>query len=863
MRIQYENIKKYIMQHRYQICITLSFALVSVICLWNAGLQNRVRRVDDEIGYWGIAAQMAGYDWKDIMANVAYYSFGYSILLVPVLWLHRIGFSMALCYKVAILLNVVMLNATIPMALYVCEKWAPKINKYYRLLCILTITLYSNNILQSNTAWPEICIYFLYWCILALAVKVFEEGKIKDIVLLVGISIYIFTVHMRMIAVPIAVFTVLLFWHAGKAGISKKIISKKGGIIAVASSLLLLFVLLIISKVQANIYNIQEMDGRSANTFASNISNLLNFLSLNGIKDLMLGFLGKLYYQGVASYLFSYLGLGILLKTVYINLKKRKACKSSENHYTRYYLSLLIIISTIGSLMVSAIFMADTFCRGIPQNERADRVIYGRYTEFLVCVLMLIGILYLGILKKYADLICISLVCMVITSVAVQYQWDILSFYHEIFFSNGVDTIEDYFAKGVQNSTFYAAAIAMGCFCLCSFACMREKRSYQKLARTVVVIGILILFITNGVSGTQTLAKIHKNKTVGSVVELIQSVPDVPIYCVGTPNTDIKILQWELTERSIKVIEEEQLKDIKAEEAIVISSVDHAIIGKVSAYTNFLYSSGEIAVYADGSTSTGRRLFENVLEARTIVDETEGEVTLSTAVGECGYQKADGAIYYNSNLGEGFITKGTGLQLKDGIYEFVVNLEISDLSDGEIGYILATNEMETMTDVQEILKTDVNKKGKASIPVRLAVENYLEPIIKVYSYGNSEIKVTGITYKQVTSETPRNEEEQDELRRILEIIDEEYPGRDHVYYIDSDGSGVSGMPNIMSGEYSEFTEEEWNVVQLPTWSVKYLEQKKNNVFIMEKSEDYLQLAVFLDGFQNRYETKHLLLYVPQ
>lgn len=860
LRMQSTSIKKYISQHFYQICVVMSVVLVTIVCFWNIGLQDRVRRIDDEIGYWGIAAQMAGYDWEDIMANLAYYSFGYSILLVPVFWLHRFGLSMAACYKVAILLNVVMLDATVFMALHVVERWAPKINKYYRLLCVLAITLYSNNIMQANTAWTETCVYFLYWCVLALAIKVFEKGKILDIAAMIVISIYMFTVHMRTIAVPIAVIIVIFLWFFNNCSISKGKKLKVAGITAAVFLLVLVAAFFIMTKVQGNIYNIQGAESGGANTFSSNLANLLTFFSIDGLKDLILGFLGKLYYQGVASYLFSYLGLGILLKTVYLNLKNKNRIKNDKRLYKRHYLAILIILSSIGSLIVSAIFMADYFFRGMPGNARADRVIYGRYTEFLVSVLILIGILYLGQIKKYPEIIVACLICVVAAAAAVQYQWDILSFYYEIVFANGVDTIEHYFYEGFENAAYYAAAFAIGIFGLACFICMREKREHQKLARAVVVTIMLIVFTINGIASSETLAKSHKNKTVGSVVELLQTVPEVPVYCVGVPDTDIKILQWELPERSIKTIEIELLEKIKSEEAVVISPVDHTIIGQVCSYENFIYSSGTIAVYANKATDTGRQLCENVIEARKAVNETEGEVELATAVGECGYQRADGSIHFNSEFEEGFMTWGTGLKLNDGIYEFTVEMEIEDLTGNEIGYVLATNEYETMTNTKELNSEDIGKFGKAVITIDAAIENYSEPLIEVYNYGNCEMKVTGITYRQIASETPRNEEEQDELRRILEIIDAEHPNKVFAYYIDSDGSGMCGEPNIMAGDYSEYTEEEWNVFQLPTWAVKYLEYKQKRVYILEKTANYEELAGFLEGFENRYETQHFILY---
>lgn len=53
----------------------------------------------DEAGYWGHAANLAGLPWKEVVES--WYSFGYSILLIPLFW---ISHDMAVLYRIAIIL---------------------------------------------------------------------------------------------------------------------------------------------------------------------------------------------------------------------------------------------------------------------------------------------------------------------------------------------------------------------------------------------------------------------------------------------------------------------------------------------------------------------------------------------------------------------------------------------------------------------------------------------------------------------------------------------------------------------------------------------------------------------------------------
>lgn len=856
--------KVFLSKHKYQIFTIISVILISVACLWNIGLQDRVRRIDDEIGYWGIAARMTGYNWKSVMESISYYSFGYSFLLIPFFLLYRLGISMSVCYKIAILFNVIMLDATFFMALYVAEKWAVKVNKYYRMVCALAITLYSNNILQSNTAWPEVYIYFLYWCLLVLALRAFEYSKIRDIVLMIVLSFYLFTVHMRTIAIPVATVLVFIFWFLGKGKKSHTKVVKTGILTAVVILVVVAAVFVFKEYVESAIYGIQSAEdaAEKVNTISGNMSKLMYFTSIAGLKDLGMALLGKIYYQGVATYLLAYLGFGLIVKQICINIKMMRESNKIKMQAISY-MGIFILLSTIGSLLVSALFKIIPIYSGIPNQSRADNVIYGRYTEFLVNVLMLFALLTLGQIRKHAELIGSSLLLMVIAAIAVQKQWDIMSFYQEIFFYNGVDTIESFFGGGFENTAYLAALYVSGIFgCIC-WVSMREKKVYKNLARWSIVCFLIVIFMNKGMTGAANLAKSNKIKTVDSITALIQQLPDAPVYCVGNFETDIKILQWEIPDRSIQLITSSEVSQIMEEEAIVISPVDHVLIGQISSYMDFLYSSGTIALYANKDTYVGQTLIENISQARQTVDETGGQVNLSVAVAENGILKPDGSIIFNQAKPEGFMTQRTGLTLNDGIYEFQIKLEITDITGDKIGYVNAASSKGISINTMAIERKNIKRNGEITISVQADIADWAEPYIMVYNYGNCQMRVTEINYKQIESVTPRNAEEQDELARILEVIKIENKKHRRIYYIDSDGSGITGEPALMWGEFSAYTEEERKIVQLPYYAVKYLDNKEKCMFILEKTGEYEQLQEFLTGFYNRYETQHFIFYMEE
>ncbi len=57
---------------------------------------------NDEFGYWGNAATIAGWNWNELLALTPYYSIGYSLMLVP---LFKLGLTSVQMYRIAILMN--------------------------------------------------------------------------------------------------------------------------------------------------------------------------------------------------------------------------------------------------------------------------------------------------------------------------------------------------------------------------------------------------------------------------------------------------------------------------------------------------------------------------------------------------------------------------------------------------------------------------------------------------------------------------------------------------------------------------------------------------------------------------------------
>lgn len=93
------------MKKQYSTYLPSALAIIALLLIYliNAKNTNCLAVFNDEFGYWGNAAAMAGKDWTALMARTPYYSLGYSLFLVPLFKLHL---QFSTMYRLAILMNI-------------------------------------------------------------------------------------------------------------------------------------------------------------------------------------------------------------------------------------------------------------------------------------------------------------------------------------------------------------------------------------------------------------------------------------------------------------------------------------------------------------------------------------------------------------------------------------------------------------------------------------------------------------------------------------------------------------------------------------------------------------------------------------
>lgn len=787
----------------------LFIVIIFTVCLWGVGYLERIRVVDDGFCYWGIAANISGYDWTDLISASAYYSYGYSIILVPLFWLHRLGLSMTFIYRLAIVLNAVFLSCCYLMALYMIKELFKDIPDVLKQITALLVTLYIGNTAQMGLAYTEIFLLFMFWCTLTCLYRVISKPSYVNILGVVVSTAWLFAIHMRSIGVVIAVCIIL----AGFFISHRKEIDKKYILYTIVLSVVFLC-LVIVLKNYVNDYIYLGNASESVNNVKNNVSRLGNFLSIKGIMDLIVSFIGKLFYVSTATFLLAAIGLLTTIASLlfgYIIKDKKGARKRWQ---VKEWITCFILLSFLAELGINSIFKAIPFFRTFESRAGNETIIFSRYSDFVVGPMIIFGVWAVYNIKtRYYEIILAVLVSIVSTAI-VQFLQNVLSS------RKGTDTVGFRFGAAPWfnmlmdgHSKDYAYNIMMLSIGILVVLCLIKLIfGYKWHVYGAMLIVLTAIWSVLGVKGgiEYTISKQSKEKSVDTVAEILaEAETDIPVYMVGGANTEVKILQWLLAERSIRLCDFENIDNIDTSNAVILANSSNTeTVSKLSEKLDFLYDSGNISVFADTKSVYYDALYAKAGEMAHKTDPSISKISLSSVATEFSFTKYNGSLYYNyQGTNGGYMTKEMGVKPKDGIYEFTIDIRARDcIADTDIGYITAGYADGEVKYTKELKANDFIKKARQKVKVELDVKDYEEPFIGIYTYGDASIRIYGISYQKVDGCICLDTGETEEIGQFLSNQEEK-----EVYYVDSDNSGLTGFPywsygklNYLSGKMLGF-----------------------------------------------------------
>lgn len=357
-----ENWKFKILKYKDFITILFFSILLFIFSIRNIPTAEIPFIMNDEYGYWGNAAYIAGLDWSNVIERIPWYAPGYSFLLAP---LFTIFNNVLTLYKAAVVMNAFWELITFLLLFLISNKVMKGFSTISKLVICFCITFYCGNIVHQNYAVPETLLYFLFTAAVYALTNLFITKRTKWCLVFTGILGYMYLVHMRNIGIIVAAGMVLLLLYY-----KKNITGKQLMICSIILLISIIIQTLLKSYFMDNLWNANEMVYGNGYKEALNTED--EWLVLT--KKLFFGFCGKLFYICVST-------AGLIL--YFFDLVIRNFSVKKELTLNRVLL-LFLFFSFMAELLISAVFMKDL--------ENVNQLLYGRYTEYMLLPVMLITI---------------------------------------------------------------------------------------------------------------------------------------------------------------------------------------------------------------------------------------------------------------------------------------------------------------------------------------------------------------------------------------------------------------------------------------------------------------------------------------
>lgn len=365
------------MEHR-----TRQFYIVLVILIPGMAAYQMTKitgpvMLPDEFGYWANAAQIVGYDWSSVVSLQSYYSFGYSVLLVPFL---KIISRPELLYKTAVLLNVLFVFLHGVLLWRLADMLNPEKKRHNFFYCLMA-ACYPNLLFNMQLTWTECLLALMFvgsvWLFLKCG-KCRGKRQMCYGVLFTCCLVYLYFVHMRTLGVLLSgLFAQALMWFKGwnRTTVRKEL---KRPLYRIVLWLLLVVAFLIIGNLikdwlQGSLYSEADKAYLGINDYGGQIGRFWLLLNWEGLWRFIVSCAGKLFYLGISTCGTVYFGIWYVTRRVMKN---------------KVY--LYVLLSGFITFGITAFYTMD--------GGRPDAYLNGRYNEFLIPLFI-----YFGLCEMYEN----------------------------------------------------------------------------------------------------------------------------------------------------------------------------------------------------------------------------------------------------------------------------------------------------------------------------------------------------------------------------------------------------------------------------------------------------------------------------
>lgn len=372
---------------------------------------------EDGLGTMATAAYLAGYDWSNFLAaDGYYYKYGQSLwYLLPFFLIpHAV-----LRYRVMLIINSV-LTSFIPVLAWRIAEGKLHIEKRTAFLIAFLTGIYPSILLYCKYTWAETNLMVLPWVYLLLLLKIYgieEKHRIRDSIFLAAAVVYAFMSHQRGMVLILAVTLTLVcmqftLWrmscmrcvscdtgcvsHSAISFDEKKGIFWPAYLLTLGAGLLVDFILSGWQKTYVYAGAVMEH-----NTLRDFLKPELyrKLLSEEGLRVVLDTVVGWLFHSGASTFGCAFLGLLFMIGVVWRWLRGQE-----RQEYGYLVVSLMGLFCYFGALALGLLFFFQDLYGYFDGSrvERCDHLLFGRYLESSVPILLFLGLTVLWGGKKGA-----------------------------------------------------------------------------------------------------------------------------------------------------------------------------------------------------------------------------------------------------------------------------------------------------------------------------------------------------------------------------------------------------------------------------------------------------------------------------
>lgn len=314
----------------------------------------------DEFGYWFYAAKAAGYDWSNIVSLGSYYSFGYSLILTPVFLMCS---NAVTAYRTAVVINFILIGSAGYVLNLLMHKCSDDMNTQKNELYTILGILYVSILFYAKTTLTE-TLLMTGFILVSYILYGYMQNRKKVLLLLVALSaIYMYTIHMRSLAVIIALAVTILVQAIREHRRFRMVLT-----VITVSVVLLILAAYVRGILLQTEYAEADTILLDANGMKGQIPKLLSVFTGQGLIRLLQSLSGKLLYMGIATFGLAYWGI-------------RECIVQLKGSHKYFY--IFLILTMVVQLGITTIYNINP--------HRTDEVIYGRYHEYIFPIFMALG----------------------------------------------------------------------------------------------------------------------------------------------------------------------------------------------------------------------------------------------------------------------------------------------------------------------------------------------------------------------------------------------------------------------------------------------------------------------------------------